>query len=132
VIIDQPSLLITDDDRDFREALRAAFEPRGFRTWLARSGEEALEIVGRERVHIALMDMHMPKWTGLETIERMRALGCALPWILMSAALDDLVVAAARRAEVCSVLAKPVRFLELSAAVQHVLHTRYGWNPGRR
>ena len=41
-----PSLLITDDDHDFRETLRAVFEPR-FRTFMAGDGEEALEIVRR-------------------------------------------------------------------------------------
>ena len=40
-----PSILITDDDLDFRETLRIVFEPRGFRTLLASNGEEALAIV---------------------------------------------------------------------------------------
>ena len=37
-----PSLLIAEDDRDFRETLREVFAPRGFRTLLAQDGEEAL------------------------------------------------------------------------------------------
>ena len=45
MLVTPPSLLITDDDSDFRETLRGVFEPRGFRTLLAGDGEEALEIV---------------------------------------------------------------------------------------
>ena len=54
-----PSILITDDDRDFRETLGGLFEPRGFRTFLAGDGEEALDIIRREQVHLALFDMHI-------------------------------------------------------------------------
>ena len=63
-----PSLLITDDDSDFRETLQVVFEPQGFRTLLAGDGEEALHIVRHEEVHLLLLDMHMPKLTGLETL----------------------------------------------------------------
>ena len=35
MLVQSPSLLITDDDREFRETLREAFEPKGFRTILA-------------------------------------------------------------------------------------------------
>ena len=56
-----PSILITDDDLDFRETLRFVFEPRGFRTLLAGDGEEALEIMRGEQVHLVLLDVHMPQ-----------------------------------------------------------------------
>ena len=84
-----PSLLITDDDRDFRETLKEVFAPRGFRTLLAQDGEEALGILNCETVHLLLLDMHMPKLNGLDTIRRVRILFGRLPWILMSARLDD-------------------------------------------
>ena len=46
MLVVQPySILITDDDPDARETLRDVFEPEGFRTFLAESGEEAIDIV---------------------------------------------------------------------------------------
>ena len=65
-----PSLLITDDDRDFRETLRDVFEPRGFHTVLASDGVEALEIVRTREIHLVLIDMHMPRLSGMEAIDR--------------------------------------------------------------
>ncbi|HEX4591244.1 MAG TPA: response regulator, partial [Gemmataceae bacterium] len=59
------SILITDDDRDSRETLRDIVAPEGYRTILAASGEEALEIFHDEPVHVVLLDMHMPRLTGL-------------------------------------------------------------------
>ena len=42
-----PRLLITDDDRDFRETLAGALADRGFETLQAADGEEALDLVSR-------------------------------------------------------------------------------------
>ena len=53
--LDMPSMLITDDDRDFRETLGGLFEERGFHTMLAGDGQEAFEIVQRVTVHVVLL-----------------------------------------------------------------------------
>src|SRR5207247_7288710 len=67
------SILITDDDRGCREALKEIVEPEGFRTLLASSGEEAVDIVREEPVHLALLDMNLPRMTGLETLQLVRS-----------------------------------------------------------
>jgi CheY-like chemotaxis protein len=125
-----PSLLITDDDADFRETLQGIFEPRGFRTFQAGDGEEALRIVGSQEVHLLLLDMHMPKLTGLETIRRVKQLKATLPCILLSAHLDELIVEQARRAEVFSVMSKPVTLRQITRVVLQALERTYNWRLG--
>jgi CheY-like chemotaxis protein len=128
--LEPPSLLITDDDRDFRETLRGLFESRGYRTLLAADGDEALEIVGRQPVHLALLDMHMPRLSGLETIRRIRQMRFdVLPCILISAALDAEIEEEARRQRAFSVLAKPIRLREITGLVQQALSQTYNWRP---
>ncbi|HND53801.1 MAG TPA: response regulator [Pirellulaceae bacterium] len=129
MLIETPALLITDDDEDFRETLREVFAPRGFRTLLAADGEEAIGILHREPVHLWLLDMHMPRLTGLQTIDRARELRATIPWILLSAALDDQIIEAARKAEAFSVLPKPVRFAEITRVVREALRAAYDWTP---
>lgn len=102
------SILITDDDPGSREALRDIVEPEGFRTLLASSGEEALDIVHSERVHLALLDMHMPKLTGLETLELVHQFDAILPCILITADLTEGLMREAFRARAYSVIPKPV------------------------
>jgi CheY-like chemotaxis protein len=102
------SLLITDDDPSARETLRDIFEPAGYRTLLAQSGEEAIDIVKRQDVHLALMDMHLPKLTGLETMEIVRQIKGLLPTILISADHDESLLRRALSAHVYCVLSKPV------------------------
>jgi CheY-like chemotaxis protein len=130
VLISTPRILITDDDRDFRETLRGVFEPRGFETLVAADGEQALEIVRLNRIHLLLTDMHMPRMTGLEAIRRIKEFSRVIPCILISAGLDETLVEEARKAEAFSVLPKPVRFREVTLAVSDALQVVYGWPEG--
>jgi len=102
------SILITDDDRGSREALRAIVESEGFHTLLASSGEQALEIVQEEPVHLALLDMHMPTLTGLETLQLVRQINALLPCILVTADATEGLIRRALNARAYSVIAKPV------------------------
>ena len=102
------SILITDDDRGSREALRDIVEPEGFRTLLASCGEEALDIVRDEEVHLALLDMNMPTLTGLETLEMMRQVNALLPCILVTADVSEWLMRQALHARAYSVIAKPI------------------------
>lgn len=106
--LDRPSILITDDDPLVRETFRDIFEPAGFTTLLAESGEEAIDIVKDHDVHLALMDMHLPKLTGLETINIVRQIKGIIPMILISGESDDNLLRKALSAHAFCVLAKPV------------------------
>ena len=106
--LDHPSILITDDDPVARETFREIFEPTGFRTLLAESGEEAIDIVHQHDVHLALMDMHLPKLSGLETMAIVRQIKGMLPMILISADQDEGLMRRALSAQAYSVLSKPV------------------------
>jgi CheY-like chemotaxis protein len=124
--LELPSLLITDDDHDFRETVRAVFAPR-FRTILAGDGQEALDIVRSQEVHLVLLDMHMPRLTGLETLRQVKQLKSRLPCILISAGLDEALERQARLAEAFSVLAKPISRQQLTSTVDAAMRRVYGW-----
>jgi len=125
--VEAPSLLITDDDAEFRATLREVFQPRGFRTLLAGDGEEALKIVRSQPVHLLLLDVHMPKLGGLETLRAIRRFRAMLPCILMSARLDQMILEQARREHAFSVLAKPVTLEQLTSTVRRALRRTYDW-----
>jgi len=129
MLVEAPLLLITDDDADFRETLQGVFEPKGFRTVLAGDGEEALHVVRSQEVHLVLLDMHMPKLTGLETLRLVKRIRARLPCILLSAELDDLIIEEARLARAFSVLSKPVTLRQLTGTVHKALQRAYNW-PG--
>jgi CheY-like chemotaxis protein len=125
-----PSLLITDDDPDFRETLQVVFEPKGFRTILAGDGEQAIEIVRHEEVHLVLLDMHMPKLTGLETLRLVKQFKALLPCILLSAHWDDVLLEEVRREHAFDVLSKPVTLRQITGAVRQAMERTYAWHDG--
>lgn len=122
-----PSILITDDDLEFRETLGGIFAPLGYRTLMAGDGEEALDIVRNDEVDLLLLDNNMPKLTGLETVHRIHGLARRLPCILLSARMDDSLRKQAELARVFSVLSKPVTRLQITSAVDQALKQTYGW-----
>lgn len=124
------SILITDDDRDCREALREIFEPQGFRTLLASCGEEALEIAFGETVHLALLDMHMPTLTGLETLQLLRQAHALLPVILVTGDATESLIRQAQQARAYSVIPKPVSKNLVMYTVVRALVRVYGEAPG--
>lgn len=130
MLVETPSLLITDDDHGFRETMRVVFEPWRFRLHMAGDGEEALNIVRREKVHLVMLDMHMPKLTGLETLRRLKEFRAMLPCILLSAQLDDKLAEQARLAHAHSVLSKSMAVRQITSAVLQALRRTYSWTEG--
>lgn len=124
-----PTLLITDDDRAIRETLREVFEPQGFHTVLAADGQQAVEIIQSESIHVAVVDFHMPKLTGLEVVHRLREFEVQVPCILISAALDEAIVREALEAEVFSVERKPLSLSQIRGLVNRAMRQTYDWPP---
>jgi two-component system chemotaxis response regulator CheY len=121
------SILITDDDDNCRQVLREIMEPQGFLTLLATSGEEAVDIV-REKgdVHLALLDMHMPTLTGLETLQLVRQFNAQLPCILITGDASDSLLRQAVQAHVYSVIPKPLNKNVVLYTVLRALARFYG------
>jgi DNA-binding NtrC family response regulator len=119
------SILITDDDAGCREALRDIVAEEGYRTVLAASGEEAVDIVRDEPVHLALLDMHMPRLSGLETVQLVRQFNAMLPCILVTA---DATAELMRQAfnVVYSIIPKPISRHVVLYTVVRALSKTYG------
>jgi len=125
-----PKLLITDDDRALRETLAGALAERGFATLMAADGQEAVEIVRREEVHLLIVDLQMPRMNGLDAIRAVRELrDPPLPWVLMSAAINAEVRRQAEAFQVFSILEKPIRFAHIAGTIRDALRSAYHW-PG--
>ena len=120
------SILIADDDRGCRETLRDIVEPEGYRTLLAKSGEEALDLVRLESIDLVLLDMQMPRLTGLETLQLVRQLNALLPCVLVTADATERLMQQALRAKAFSVIAKPVSKNVVLYTVVRALVRAYG------
>src|SRR5262245_52949245 len=120
------SILIADDDRTSRDALRDILLPEGFQTITASSGEEAVDIVRSSTIHLLVLDMHMPTLTGVETLRLARQLNPRLPGILVTGDPTESVVRAAIQAQFFSVIPKPVSKHLLLYTLLKALARAYG------
>ena len=87
---DEPKLLLVDDEPKNLVALTALLDDLGADLVCARSGEDALRSVLRERFAAIIMDVRMPGMDGFETAEAIRTLPRAkeTPIIFVSAHAD--------------------------------------------
>lgn len=78
------TVLICDDDRDIRRALRIYLTGAGYQVLEAANGREALELVRKENVHLVLLDIMMPEMDGVEALTALRE-SSNIPVILLTA-----------------------------------------------
>jgi two-component system phosphate regulon response regulator PhoB len=65
-------ILVADDDPDVLEVIKAILEHEGFRVRTARDGEQAYKLVRRKAFDAVILDVAMPKASGLKVLKLMR------------------------------------------------------------
>lgn len=125
----EPQILIADDDAALRDALSEAFRRRGYRTTLVCDGREAVEVVqSRIVLHLAILDVHMPRLNGLEALEEIRRLKLPnLPCILMTAENSALIQMQALALADSPVFEKPFALQTLTATVRDIMQRAHGF-----
>ena len=115
------SLLLVDDEDDFRISTSRALGRRGFDVHLAASGEEALETLHSLSPDVVLLDLRMEGMDGIATLRRLRESHEAIPVIILTGhgCFDDAV--AGIHLDVVEFLQKPVDVEKLAALVRRLL-----------
>ena len=66
------NILIVDDEKNIRRTLQMVLEGAGFSTVEAPDAEQALETLEREEVDLVILDIRLPKMSGIEALEKIR------------------------------------------------------------
>jgi two-component system response regulator MprA len=114
-------VLVVDDDRAVREALRRALTLAGYEVRPAASGAEAIELVVQAVPDAVVLDVAMPGMDGLEVCRRLRLLGNRVPILMLTAreAVSDRVAGLDAGAD--DYLVKPFDVEELKARLRALL-----------
>ncbi|MBE0597039.1 MAG: response regulator [Desulfuromonadales bacterium] len=125
----RPILLVEDNPVDVDLTLRAFIRRKLINpVVIARDGEEALAFLprweaGEPRPLVVLLDLKLPRVSGLEVLARLRAnpVSRNIPVVVLTSSADDQDVAAAYRLGGNSYIVKPVdfeKFLEVAARIE--------------
>jgi CheY-like chemotaxis protein len=91
------TILVAEDDRFLRRAAELALKRRGFTVVLAEDGRQALDLVRSCQPDLVLLDVLMPRMTGIEVLRQMRADEATrnVPVLILSNSSKELDVDAA-------------------------------------
>jgi len=115
------TLLLVDDEAEFREATTRALQRRGFRVLQAESGERALEQIGSEPPDIVVLDLKMEGMDGIDTLTSIREQQRDLPVIILTGhgGFDDVLQG--MNLNIVDFLQKPVDVERLADQVRALL-----------
>lgn len=120
-------ILIAEDERDIRDLITFTLHFAGYEVSAASNGEEALNMARLETPDLILMDVRMPRMTGYEACEKMKADPRLknVPVIFLSAKGQDTEIQTGMEAGAEEYLLKPFAPDQLTQRIQEVLQ-RYG------
>jgi two-component system, OmpR family, response regulator PhoP len=121
-------ILVIEDEAALREGLRKDLTAAGHTVDVAADGEEGLYAALEFPIDVAIVDIGLPKLSGLEVIRRLRAQGCKCGVLLLTARdrWQDKVEGLGAGAD--DYVAKPFNFEELHARLAALMRRATGWS----
>ena len=124
------TILVCDDDKEIVEAIEIYLQQEGFHVLKAYDGEEALEILKNNEVHLLIMDVMMPKLDGIRATLKIRE-NSSIPIIILSAKTEDSDKILGLNIGADDYVEKPFNPLELMARVKSQLRRYRELNPSK-
>ena len=116
------TVLCVDDEPNILSAIRRVFRGSGYRVLVAESGQQALQMLASEPVHLIISDMRMPVMDGAQLLEQVRKQWPAVARMLLTGHADvSSTVAAINRGEIFRYITKPWNEDELLLAAREAL-----------
>ena len=113
------TILVVDDNRGNRHFAVVLLKPEGYSVLQARDLGEAIEAIEREHVDLVLADVRMPGGGGFELYENLRGgPHAAIPFLLMSAALEPGLLERAKRCAGLTLVERPIDADEYIALIK--------------
>jgi two-component system, OmpR family, KDP operon response regulator KdpE len=118
--VNAANILVVDDEPQIRRVLRSTLSTQGYVITDAKTGEEALELLRKERPDLVLLDMNMPGIGGIETCREIRRASDA-PIIMLTVRNAERDKVAALDAGADDYVVKPFGIEELLARIRAAL-----------
>jgi two-component system, OmpR family, response regulator RegX3 len=120
VVVEQPSVLVVEDEESFVDALTVGLTREGFRVTVARDGAEALALFDASGADLVLLDVMLPKVSGIDVCREIRTRS-RVPIIMVTARSSEIDTVVGLEVGADDYVSKPYRLRELVARMRAVL-----------
>ncbi|MGN0402697.1 MAG: response regulator transcription factor [Acetatifactor sp.] len=111
------NILVCDDDKEIVDAIEIYLKQDGYKIYKAFDGEQAIELLKKEEIHLLIMDVMMPKLDGIRATLKIREYS-SIPIIMLSAKSEDTDKILGLNIGADDYITKPFNPLELAARVK--------------
>lgn len=111
------NILVCDDDKEIVDAIEIYLSQDGYQIYKAYDGEQAIDILKKEEIHLCIMDVMMPKLDGIRATLKIREYS-SIPIIMLSAKSEDTDKILGLNIGADDYITKPFNPLELVARVK--------------
>ena len=121
------NILVCDDEREIVDAIEIYLMQEGYQVFKAYDGEEAVNLLKKQEIHLLIMDIMMPKLDGIRATMKIRE-NYSIPIIFLSAKSQDADKILGLNIGADDYITKPFNPLELVARVKSQLrrYTKFG------
>ncbi|MBS4219589.1 response regulator transcription factor [Bacillus sp. FJAT-49711] len=112
----QRNVLLVEDDRDISKLVESHLEQENFTVFTAFDGEEALALLNKNKVDLILLDLMLPKLSGMDFLKQIR-ISSLVPVLIISAKGSDIDKALGLGFGADDYISKPFSMVELTARV---------------
>jgi len=124
MIAPYPRVLVVDDDEAIRQMLLAVLTKEGLNVLTAADGAEAVSRFAEQRPSVVLMDIRMPRLSGLQALSEIRKIDRSAAVILMTAFAEVTTAVQAIKEGAFDYIIKPFDITEMKLLVGRALHLR--------
>lgn len=117
------TILIVDDEDGPRMSMRFVFKD-DYEVFTAADGAAALEIVQKNKIDVAVLDIRMPGMSGVEVLERIKYIDSTIEVIMLTAFETTDTIRQALKLRACDYLNKPYELATLRGAVNAAMQRR--------
>jgi putative two-component system response regulator len=126
------TLLVVDDEEMIRRTVRKYLLQQGYEVALAATGEEALEVLQRQKVTGMLLDVNLPGTNGIDLVPRIMELEPTIAVLMLTAVNDATSAALCMQRGALDYLIKPIDLTHLGRAIRRALQRRQALLEGQQ
>ena len=119
-MVEKP-ILVVDDEPIVREAIRDWLKDAGYQVAMAGSGEEALEMIGKQDFSVMILDIRLPGITGINVLKEMKVLKPQIKSIVITAYPTVELTDEAMKLGAIDYLIKPIAPDDLEKLIRETL-----------